>query len=49
MTNAGPEMPTDDNTQVSYDVTISPSNMVIIFNQAVSNGQQYVIHYAYVS
>ena len=49
ITSAGPELPQDDDTQVSYDVTISPSNMVIIFNQAVANGQQFIMHYSYVS
>lgn len=47
VTMSGPELPTDDNTQVSYDVTLSPSNMVIIFNSPAQNGQQYVIHYCY--
>lgn len=48
ITKAGPELPQDDNTQFSYDVTLSSSNMVLIFNQAVQNGEQYIIHYAYI-
>lgn len=49
ITNAGPELPQDDVLQISYDVTLSPSNMVIIFNQPVQNGMQFILHYAYIS
>lgn len=49
ITNAGPELPQNDNTQFSYVATVTTSNLVIVFNQAVQNGQQYVIHYAYSS
>lgn len=48
ITNAGPELPQNDNTQMSYTVTISPSNAIIVFVQAVQNSQQYVLHYAYI-
>lgn len=49
ITSAGPELPQDDVSQISYDLTISPSNAVIIFNTPVQDGMQFILHYAHIS
>jgi hypothetical protein len=37
----------NDNTQISYTPVYGANNVTITFNQAVSNGETYVITYAY--
>lgn len=52
ITLGGPELPRDDTTSISYGVTYNPSaptpNFTVIFDQAVQNSQEYIVHYAYV-
>jgi|ERR1700733_2532690 len=41
-------LPRNDDTQISYTVDYTvPGQMTITLNQAVSNGQQYILTYAY--
>lgn len=47
VTLVGSELPRNDNSQISYTVSFNPTNAVITFNQAASNGQQYIVHMAY--
>lgn len=42
-------LPRNDNTQISYLVSYNSTSVVITFNQAVQNGQQYIVSYAYTS
>jgi hypothetical protein len=49
ITASGPELPRNDNTQVSYTVAYNPTNVVITLNEAVSDGDQFILHYAYTS
>ena len=37
----------NDNTQISYLVSYSPTEMTVTFNQGVSNNQTYILTYAY--
>lgn len=47
----GSVMDRNDNTQISYTVSYNPSlnQMTITLNQAVGNGQTYILNYAYAS
>lgn len=45
----GSVLPRNDNTQISYIVQYNSTNVVITFNQAVANTQQYILSYAYTS
>lgn len=47
ITLGGPELPQNDNTQISYTVSYSQSQTTIIFDQAVQNNQLYILHYCY--
>ena len=47
VTLSGPELPQSNNTQISYVPTYNSNNIIFTFNQGVSNGQIYIIHYAY--
>lgn len=49
ITFTGPELPRNDDTQVSYTVEYNSTNVIITFNQAVQAGQTYILHYAYTS
>lgn len=49
ITSGGPELPRSDNTQISYTVAYSSTQVVITFDTFVSNGNQFTIHYAYTS
>lgn len=49
ITNSGTELPRADNTQVSYTVAYTQTNVVVTLNQPVSNGNQFILHYAYTS
>jgi len=40
----GTELPYADNNQISYTATYNPTNVQIVFNQAVQNTQLYMIH-----
>lgn len=40
----GTEVPYGVNTQISYTATYNPTNVQIVFNQAVKNTQLYMIH-----
>jgi hypothetical protein len=40
----GTELPYADNNQISYTATYNPTNVQIVFNQAVQNSQLYMIH-----
>lgn len=44
----GVVLPRDDSNQISYGVTYNPGGITIIFDQAVQNGQTYIVYYAYV-
>lgn len=47
ITFSGTELPRNDNTQISYTIVYSSTQVVITLNQAVNVGQQYILHYAY--
>lgn len=40
----GTEVPYDDPNQISYTATYNPTNVQVVFNQGVQNGQLYIIH-----
>ena len=42
------ELPREDTSQISYGVLYDPLKITINFDQAVANGQLYILHYAYV-
>lgn len=46
ITSGGPELPRNDNTQISYTVQYNLTNVIITFNQAVATNQQYSLHFA---
>jgi hypothetical protein len=43
----GSVLPRNDNTQISYTISYNSTNVIITFNQAVQNTQQYILSYAY--
>lgn len=47
----GTELPRDDDSQISYGLTYNPNlnNFVVVFNNPVSNGQTYLVHYCYIN
>lgn len=49
ITLAGPELPRENTDQLSYGVVYNPTNVVINFLAGVTNGQLYILHYAYTS
>lgn len=47
ITLAGPELPRENTDQLSYGVVYNSANVIINFLSPVSNGQLYILHYAY--
>lgn len=47
ITMDGGQLPRGDSTQISYGLTYNTGNFVAIFDQVVSNGQTYIVSYAY--
>jgi|SRR5882762_293523 len=44
----GAVLPQSDNTQISYTIAYNTNDIVIAFNQGVSNNQTYGVYYAYI-
>lgn len=44
----GSVLPQSDNTQISYTIAYNTNDIVIAFNQGVSNNQTYSVYYAYI-